>query len=158
MNIETDTDRNSAPGTRHSASPSQDTAKASGGEPTRARNKASSAVTDRDTWLRALRGLTPPEIWSEDRPSLRKQWYYAAYGSYTGKSGVARALGKAYARFVSLPTSALAYYFEWICERPSRLIAALVLAFIAAQIPAVRWLIATLTAPLAWLFNVSGWS
>lgn len=81
-----------------------------------------------------LRGVfSPPEIWSEKRPSLRDVWLYAKSGPWAAESGVWRALGKWYARVIALPTHAVGYYLLWILERPSRLFAAGLLYAVLTQ-------------------------
>lgn len=75
--------------------------------------------------------VQPPDIWSDDRPGLRKLWLYAAYGRWTRGDGVARFLGTAYAVFVALPVHAVAYLAAWIVERPGRLTVAAVLTALA---------------------------
>jgi hypothetical protein len=75
--------------------------------------------------------VQPPDIWSDDRPGLRKLWLYAAYGRWTRGDGVARFLGSAYAVFVALPFHAAVYLAAWIVERPGRLTVASVLTTLA---------------------------
>lgn len=60
--------------------------------------------------------LQPPDIWSDDRPSLRKLWLYGKYGKWTNVDGVWRFLGAAWA-VVSLALHAVGYSFLWITER-----------------------------------------
>jgi hypothetical protein len=67
--------------------------------------------------------VTPPDVWSDDRPSLKKIWYYARHGVWTGEKTPARVLATLYA-FITLPFTALGYYLLWIIERPARLIVA----------------------------------
>ena len=75
--------------------------------------------------------VQPPDIWSDDRPGLRKLWLYAAYGRWTRGDGVARFLGSAYAVLVALPFHAAVYLAAWIVERPGRLTVAAVLTTLA---------------------------
>ncbi|MFC5186996.1 hypothetical protein [Actinomadura harenae] len=94
-----------------------------------------------DQWRRAqkhgaaaLAFWTPPDIWSHDRPSLEHVWAYAARGPWTTPSGPLRWLGRAYA----IPAAVLIgllYGLVWVVERPSRLIAALVLLAAAGAWP-----------------------
>lgn len=69
-------------------------------------------------------GFTPPDIYSDDRPSLKKLWLYAAWGKWTRADGFLRFLGKAYI-VVAWPVTAVLYTVAWIFERPSRLAVAL---------------------------------
>ena len=71
--------------------------------------------------------VCPPDIWSDDRPSLRKIWLYGVYGRWTHADGFARFAGAAYATVIALPLHAAAYFALWIVERPARLAVALVL-------------------------------
>lgn len=73
--------------------------------------------------------IVPPDIWSDDRPSLRKLWLYSVYGRWTRADGVVRVLGALYATVISMPVHAATYLGLWIVERPSRfLVAATVVA------------------------------
>jgi hypothetical protein len=64
--------------------------------------------------------LQPPDIWSDDRPSLRKVWLYCRYGDWTRVDGVARIVGAIDALVLILPVFALLYTFLWLWERPAR--------------------------------------
>jgi hypothetical protein len=74
------------------------------------------------------RGLVqPPDIWSDDRPSLRKIWLYGVYGKWTNIDGVWRILGAVYASVIALPVHCAAYSALWLVERFPRLLVAAVL-------------------------------
>jgi hypothetical protein len=64
--------------------------------------------------------VTPPDIWSDDRPSLRKVFLYGVYGRWTHAKGPVRVAGAIYATVISLPIHAVAYTLLWIIERPAR--------------------------------------
>lgn len=72
--------------------------------------------------------VTPPDIWSEKRPSLRDMWLYARYGRWTRADGLLRFLGALDSLVLVLPVHAVAYLGLWIWERPARrfVVAALV--------------------------------
>lgn len=106
-----------------------------------AQSQLDSAVTDGDEtaydwsaiwdewqprFQRLLRHFTPPDIVRNDRPSLSKRWAYADRGEWTTKDGAPRTAGRAYNIAVA-PLSAALLYVDWIIERPSRLIVAVVL-------------------------------
>lgn len=75
--------------------------------------------------------VTPPDIWSDDRPSLQKIWLYGVYGRWTDAYGLLRLAGAAYATVVAFPLHALLYLGLWLVERPARfLVAATVAALI----------------------------
>jgi hypothetical protein len=74
--------------------------------------------------------VTPPDIWSDDRPSLRKMWLYARYGRWTDASGPFRVLGQIDAFVLVLPVHAVAYAGLWIWERPARRYTALAVALL----------------------------
>jgi len=74
-----------------------------------------------DLFERALTFWTPPEIWSQPRPSLSQLAAYAWRGSWTGEDTTSRTLGRVYAALVSIPLHALAYVVLWLIERPARL-------------------------------------
>jgi hypothetical protein len=63
-----------------------------------------------------------PEIWSEQRPSLRNLWMYARYGEYTAADGLVRKAGLVWVITVAWPITARAYLKAWIIERPGRAI------------------------------------
>jgi hypothetical protein len=71
--------------------------------------------------------VTPPDIWSDDRPSLRKIWLYARYGRWTDASGPLRVAGAAWA-FVAMAVTTVLYLVGWIFERPARFAIAAALA------------------------------
>jgi len=72
--------------------------------------------------------IVPPDIWSDDRPSLRKLWLYGVYGRWTQASGPVRVLGALYAALFAMPITTALYVLAWIVERPSRFIAAATVA------------------------------
>jgi hypothetical protein len=72
--------------------------------------------------------IVPPDIWSDDRPSLRKLWLYGVYGRWTRADGVVRVLGALYATVIAMPFHALTYLANWIVERPARFLAAATVA------------------------------
>lgn len=63
--------------------------------------------------------VQPPDIWSDDRPSLRKIWLYGVYGKWTNIDGVWRVLGAVWAS-IALAVHAVAYTALWLTERFSR--------------------------------------
>lgn len=73
---------------------------------------------------------TPPEIWSEARPSLAQVAAYAWRGSWTGEDTASRQLGRIYAALVSIPAHAVAYVLLWLIERPARFTVTALLAFL----------------------------
>lgn len=77
--------------------------------------------------------VTPPDIWSDKRPSLRDLWLYGVYGRWTQATGPVRVAGALYATVVAFPFHAIGYSVLWIFERPARLL-------IAATIVALTYL------------------
>lgn len=71
--------------------------------------------------------VTPPDIWSDKRPSLRDLWLYGVYGRWTHASGPVRFAGAAYATVIAFPLHAIGYSVLWIFERPARLLIAAIL-------------------------------
>lgn len=63
--------------------------------------------------------VQPPDIWSDDRPSLRKIWLYGVYGKWTNVDGIWRVLGAIWAT-IALGVHAVAYTLLWLFERFSR--------------------------------------
>jgi hypothetical protein len=70
--------------------------------------------------------VQPPDIWSDDRPALRKIWLYGVYGKWTNVDGIWRVLGAVWAS-IALGLHAVGYTFLWIIERFSRFAVAAVL-------------------------------
>jgi hypothetical protein len=66
--------------------------------------------------------VVPPDIWSDDRPSLRKLWFYGVYGRWTQATGFVRVLGALYASVIAMPFHTATYLANWIVERPARLL------------------------------------
>lgn len=85
--------------------------------------------------------FTPPDIWSQDRPSLSKVWAYATRGDWTGDTGLPRRVGQVYALLVAVPVIAVCSLIEWSVERGSRMAAVIVLLVLLAQVPPLNWLI-----------------
>lgn len=104
-------------------------------------DKHPAPVTWSDRLAGVASGFTPPDIWSTDRPSLSLMWAYAAHGDWTGDTGLPRRAGQAYAVLVAVPVTAVTYLLAWAAERPSRLIAAIVLLVVLFQVPPLAWLI-----------------
>jgi hypothetical protein len=84
---------------------------------------------------------TPPDVWADGRPALEQVWAYARHGEWTTRSGVWRWAGCIYAFAVAVPVPRTANYLAWICERPSRLLAAALLLIVFAQVPPLSWLV-----------------
>lgn len=76
---------------------------------------------DADPWGRLLAFWTPPEIWSQPRPSLSQVAAYAWKGGWTGEESTSRRLGCIYVALVSIPAHAVGYVVLWLVERPARL-------------------------------------
>lgn len=66
----------------------------------------------------------PPEIWTDDRPSLAKVAARAERGAWTKADGAVRKAGIWYFRLVYVPTAAVCKYVDWLVEHPSRHLAA----------------------------------
>lgn len=73
--------------------------------------------------------VTPPDIWSDDRPSLRKLWLYGVYGRWTRATGPVRVAGVCWAS-LALVVHGVLYIVGWTFERPSRF-------FVAATVAAL---------------------
>lgn len=73
--------------------------------------------------------VVPPDIWSDDRPSLRKIWLYAVYGRWTQASGPVRVLGAIYG-VVAMAFTTVLYLLAWVVERPARAAVAAALYFL----------------------------
>lgn len=81
-------------------------------------------------WSRFLEYWQPPDIWSDDQPSLRKEWLYAKYGKWTSKTGALRVAGCVDA-YVVIALFAVIDTLKWIVKRPGRrFIAAIVVALV----------------------------
>jgi hypothetical protein len=110
-------------------------------EPRIAQFATLSPVTHRDSAWVYLRGLvTPPAIWSEDRPALSKVWAYASRGEQAPPTGWPRRGAQVFA-VVTFPLQFALELVQWVLERPARTAAAVVLVVVLAQFPPVSWLI-----------------
>lgn len=85
--------------------------------------------------------FTPPNLWSQERPSLRASWLYARYGEQAAPGSAGRRMCRGSA-WLAVPLRGLALFVDWLAERPSRFLAAAVLYLVLAQtIPiAPEWL------------------
>lgn len=104
-------------------------------------NKSPNPVTWSDRIGGAAGVFSPPDIWSQERPSLQQVWAYATRGGWTRPDGVPRRFGQVYAVVVAFPVAAVAYSLAWAAERGSRLVALIVLLVLLAQVPPLSWLI-----------------
>lgn len=102
---------------------------------------AGARLGDGSAWSRLGRVFIPPKLITERRPSLKEQWHYARWGEHLPRDGVFRVLAIVYGIAVSLPTSCLAYLYEWVWERPTRALATFVLFGVLAQVPYVAPLV-----------------
>ncbi|GAA5021754.1 hypothetical protein [Actinopolymorpha pittospori] len=92
----------------------------------------------------------PPEIVSERRPSLAEVVAYARRAPYAPDQGPRRTAGLGYAFVVAVPVYAVAYICAWICERPARLVSALMLVAAFCFTPAGLWARTALAEALRW--------
>jgi len=103
--------------------------------------KPPATVTWSDRIAEAAGKISPPDIWSHDRPALRRVWAYAARGDWTGPDGAPRRAGQIYALAVAMPVVAVAYMVAWAAERCSRMVALIVLLILLSQVPPLAWLV-----------------
>lgn len=133
------------PKARQRASARESTPESAQSQPDSAPSSESTDAPPSVTWSEHLAGardvLTPPDIWSQERPSLSQVWAHATHGDWTRKTGLPRRAGQIDALFIAVPLVGLAYLLAWIVERPSRRIAAAVLLVLLAQVPPLSWLI-----------------
>lgn len=100
-------------------------------------------------WLRSE--LSPPDVWTQPRPSLRQVVTYALRGAWTAETGLARVLGVAYMGAVAVPLAAVGYTLVWIVERPARLAAAAALYAALLHMPLVSTVTRLMLAPVFWI-------
>jgi hypothetical protein len=81
---------------------------------------AASKARLRATWI-------PPDIWSQNRPSLLQVIAHAWYGDWGPKTGPWRLAGRIDAVLFGVPLVALFYSLAWIAERFSRRLCAIIL-------------------------------
>lgn len=115
-----------------------------------------SAMTDSDVlpvttaeWVAKFKDhFTPPELLAERRPALATMRRYAERGRYTEQlTGPARALGLAYYRGVAAPSVVAARLWEWVTERPARLLVVLGVVKLLSFLPPVAWTVDHLIHP-----------
>lgn len=95
---------------------------------------------------RARQELTPPDIWSVDRPALSKIVNYGRYGQQVPDEGMARAAARAWSWFAVI-NAAVAYAWQWVTERPSRTTIAVALVVLSTLVPAARTALTVLLWP-----------
>lgn len=85
------------------------------------------------TWAEQLRGnWTPPDLWNHGRPSLKSSWLWAIKGQHLPDDPRMRTASRA-GTGALIPFRALFLGLDWIFERMSRVVAALVLIFAVIQ-------------------------
>ncbi|MGW5363315.1 hypothetical protein [Actinopolymorpha pittospori] len=75
---------------------------------------------------------------------------YARRAPYAPDKGPRRTAGLGYAFVVAVPVYAVAYICAWICERPARLVSALMLVAVFSFTPAGLWARSALAEALRW--------
>lgn len=165
--VSADTEVSGGTSDPHTPAPAPPQAPAPPKEP--APGPAEVAVVDDDTPVKVGPGwgerlgawardsFVPPEIWSQDRPSLQKQLAYARTGEWGPDQGWIRTAGLIAFWAVSLPTSVAAYALEWVGERPSRWVTAVVLIWLLWHIPYVPQVLGVLVRVPAWPLTAT-WS
>lgn len=86
------------------------------------------------TWASGMRRhWTPPDLWENGRPALKESWQWALYGEHLPDDEQIRR-GARVMTAIRLPFRALFLYLDWIFERDSRLVAALLLVLALIQV------------------------
>lgn len=70
--------------------------------------------------------VTPPDLWRHGRPSLKTSWVWARHGQHLPNDDTAR-LGSQIGAAITIPLRAVLLYLDWLLERPSRAVFALLL-------------------------------
>lgn len=142
------TDGRTAHRTPHSAADGAERINAPMRAAARARTESNAAHTLRHVLWRGWRAeFTPPEVWADRPASLRELMLYAHHGQWAGEQGAARRLGIAYFWLWALPNALAARTWDWVAQRPSRTVVALVVyvavahtSFGRAVLPWPTWL------------------
>lgn len=61
-----------------------------------------------------------PDVWNDDRPSLRRLWYYTRDAAWAAKESPARIPAGLYAGLIVFPLTTALYLFLWTIARPGR--------------------------------------
>jgi hypothetical protein len=145
------------PGSETGGSGANASARAGAREDTRpaaqssAQSEPENAVTMGDRFRGWLAQFSPPDIVTEDRPSLRKAWAYYKRGGWTVEDGAPRRAGMAFGWFVIVKKTLL-YQIDWVTDRPATLTVATALFVLLDQFPPLSLLINVNTfPPLSWL-------
>jgi hypothetical protein len=97
---------------------------------------------------------SPPDIWGQDRPCLRKQLNYARWGQQHPAGSPLRWLSIAFC-CLGLAAQGTAYALAWAAERPGRLAGLYVLLAVVLRLPVAHTVLVTgahlAVAPLTWL-------
>lgn len=102
---------------------------------------------------RAREFATPPDVWSEDRPSLGKVYRYARYSEQLPPTGPARVATIAYSG-IAVSVHAVAYTVAWLFERTSRAGIFAGLLTLAAVFPPTRMVLTVLATPVYYLIEL----
>lgn len=73
-----------------------------------------------------VKTVTPPDLWRHGRPSLKTSWVWARHGQHLPNDDTAR-LGSQVGAYITFPLRAALLYLDWLLERPSRAVFALLL-------------------------------
>src|SRR5699024_1392822 len=72
------------------------------------------------------KNITPPDLWRNGRPPLKRSWTWARHGQHMPNDDTAR-MGTQIGAWITLPLRAVCLYLDWLLERPSRAVFAAVL-------------------------------
>ncbi|PXY16568.1 hypothetical protein [Prauserella muralis] len=75
---------------------------------------------------------TPPDLWEHGRPPLKSTWLWARHGQHLPEDEAVRNVSRVTAA-IRLPFRALCLYLDWIFDRDSRVVAAVVLVLVVIQ-------------------------
>lgn len=130
-------------------------------EPTEPAEDPSGEQTESTSWQdwafdvadQAREFVTPPDVWTQDRPSLGKVYRYARYSEQLPPTGPARVAAIAYSG-VAVSVHALAYTAAWLFERPSRAAIFAGLVTLAAVFSPTRMVLTVLLTPAYYLIEL----
>ncbi|MEU4673960.1 hypothetical protein AB0F91_39895 [Amycolatopsis sp. NPDC023774] len=77
--------------------------------------------------------FTPPRLWDEQPPPLKATQEWAVSGEHLPLADLSRHGSRAWA-YVAIPLRAIALYADWIFQRGSRTVAALLLFLVIDQV------------------------
>lgn len=100
----------------------------------------------------AARTFRPPDLVTQDQPSLAKIWRQATWGEHVSRDGVGRVFAILWAAVVAVPAAVFGGGWAWVHQKPARVVVAYGTAWALCQLPPVaaviHWVAWLVTLPI----------